>query len=419
MSEGAPPTSSAPKRRAPRNAAASGKPRAPRSGPPSGRPTAKPRLRSERGRDVIEMRRKALIWGGAALAGTLAIGAVMLYFGYGRSHAAPKVQGGAVEVDWPAELDSEQAAARLVELGLAESPGTLSVFFTATGGTGDFVPGPHLLPYGATPWDLRRMLGRSFFRPGVKCTIPEGFNRFDIAARLEKLHIAGKRGFLAASADPALLIEAGVDAVAGAAPESAEGYLFPATYELGLDSDPREIVKRLVLEANKRWEAVLLPRKDGLASLKASLGWGRREVLIMASIIEKEAAVDEDRPLIASVFLNRLIDPDFKPKRLQSDPTSSYGCFAFPAESPTCADFAGKPTPAINRDPTNRYSTYTRNGLPPGPISNPGLRSIEAVLAPATTKFFYFFAAPGGAGRHTFSQDYGTHNDVIKSGKTP
>lgn len=365
------------------------------------------------------MRRKALIWGGVTLAGTLAVGALMLYFGYGRAHAPPRVQGGAVEVDWPAGLDSEQAAERLVELGLAESPGTLSVFFKATGGTGDFVPGPHLLPYGATPWDLRRMLGRSFFRPGVKCTIPEGYNRFDIAARLEKLHIAGKRGFLAASADPALLLEAGVDAVGGAAPESAEGYLFPATYELGLDSDPREIVKRLVLEANKRWEAVLAPRKDGLASLKASLGWGRREVLIMASIIEKEAAVDEDRPLIASVFLNRLIDPDFKPKRLQSDPTSSYGCFAFPAESPTCADFAGKPTPAINRDPTNRYSTYTRNGLPPGPISNPGLRSIEAVLAPATTKFFYFFAAPGGAGRHTFSQDYGTHNDVIKNGKTP
>ncbi len=166
------------------------------------------------------MRRKALIWGGAALAGTLAIGALMLYFGYGRSHAPPKVQGGAVEVDWPAGLDSEQAATRLVELGLAESPGTLSVFFTATGGTGEFVPGPHLLPYGATPWDLRRMLGRSFFRPGVKCTIPEGFNRFDIAARLEKLHIAGKRGFLAASADPALLIEAGVDAVAGAAPRA-------------------------------------------------------------------------------------------------------------------------------------------------------------------------------------------------------
>lgn len=414
MSEGAPPTPSAPKRRAPRTPAA-GKSQAPRRGPPS----VKPRLRSERGRDAVAARRKALIWGGSTLAGTFALGALMLYFGYGRSHAPEKVQGGAVEVDWPANLDSAQAADHLVELGLAESPGTLAVFFKATGGTGDFVPGPHLLPYGASPWDLRRMLSRSFFRPGVKCTIPEGYSRFDIAARLEKLHIAGKRGFLAASVDPALLTEAGVDPLGGAPPDSAEGYLFPATYELGLDSDPREIVKRLVLETNKRWETALAPRKDGLASLKASLGWGRREVLTVASIIEKEAAVDEDRPLIASVFLNRLIDPDFKPKRLQSDPTSSYGCIAFPAEAPSCAGFTGKPTPAINRDAANRYSTYTRNGLPPGPISNPGMKSIEAVLAPATTKFFYFYATAGGGGRHTFSQDYGTHTDVIKGTRSP
>jgi len=414
MSEGAPPTPSAPKRRAARSVPAN-KPRAPKSGPPS----QKPRLRSERGRAAFFARRKALLWISAALAGTLAIGAAMLYLGYGRGHTPPKVPGGAVEVEWPAGLTSEQAAARLVELGLAESHDTLAIFLTATGGTSDFVPGFHLLPYGASPWDLRRMLGRSFFRPGVKCTIPEGYNRFDIAARLEKLHIAGKRGFLAASADPAVLTEAGVDPLAGIAPESAEGYLFPATYELGLDSDPREIVKRLVQESNKRWDILLAPRKDGLASLKASLGWGRREVLTVASIIEKEAAVDEDRPLIASVFLNRLIDPDFKPKRLQSDPTSSYGCIAFPAEAPSCEGFAGKPTPAMNRDPANRYSTYTRNGLPPGPISNPGMRSIEAVLAPATTKFFYFYAAAGGGGRHTFSQDYGTHTDVIQRGKTP
>ncbi len=413
MSEGAPPTPTAPKRRSPRDA--TGKSRPPRRGPPS----VKPRLRSERGRDAVDLRRKAFVWGGATLAGTLAIGAAMLYFGYGRARAPEKVQGGAIEIDWPAGLDSNTAAARLVELGLAESPGTLSLFFTATGGTGDFVAGPHLIPYGASPWDLRRMLARSFFRPGVKCTIPEGYSRFDIAARLEKLHIAGKRGFLAASADPALLTEAGVDPVAGAAPDSAEGYLFPATYELGLDSDPREIVKRLVLEANKRWDMALAPRKDGLASLKAQLGWGRREVLTVASIIEKEAAVDEDRPLIASVFLNRLIDPEFKPKRLQSDPTSSYGCVAFPTEAPSCADFAGKPTPAINRDPANRYSTYTRNGLPPGPISNPGMKSIEAVLAPATTKFYYFYATANGGGRHTFSQDYGTHNDVIKGTRSP
>jgi UPF0755 protein len=248
------------------------------------------------------------------------------------------------------------------------------------------------------------MLGRSFFRPGVKCTIPEGYSRFDIAARLEKLHIAGKRGFLAASADPALLTEAGVDPVAGLAPESAEGYLFPATYELGLDSDPREIVKRLVQEANKRWDMAMTSRKDGLASLQGSLGWGRREVLIMASIIEKEAAVDEDRPLIASVFLNRLLDPDFKPKRLQSDPTSSYGCVAFPAEAPSCADFAGKPTPVMNRgaragddevllflrDRGGRRAAHVQPGLRDAQRRDQGRE--DALTARLAANFSFFYA---------------------------
>jgi UPF0755 protein len=340
---------------------------------------------------------------------------VALLFGFGRRHG-PGRGGGTIAVDWPEGLSSEEAAALLAKLGLSEDQDTMAVFLRATGGTSDFVPGPHLLPEGATPWDLRRMLSRSFFRPSAKITIPEGFNRFDIAARLEKLKITGRKPFLAASADPLLLDEVGIEKGATATAPSVEGYLFPATYEFGLDSDAREVIKRLALEAQRRWEAISAQRKDGLASLQASLGWGRREVLTLASIIEKEAAVDDERPLIASVFLNRLLDPAFHPKRLQSDPTSSYGCIGWPEEAPSCAAFNGKPTPAINRDPSNRYSTYAHNGLPPGPISNPGARSIEAVLAPAATRFFYFVAT--GGGRHTFSQDLDTHNEAIHKGKS-
>src|SRR6185369_2711236 len=170
--------------------------------------------------------------------------------------------------------------------------------------------------------------------PGAKVTIPEGFNRFDIGVRLEKLKIASKRAFLAASADPALLAELKIGPA-----ESAEGYLFPATYELGLDSDPREIVQRLVAESDKRWEILSGRHKESMARLHDKLGWGRREIVVAASIIEKEAAVDEDRPLIASVFVNRLTDPEFKSHKLQSDPTSSYGCIAFPEEAPSCTEF--------------------------------------------------------------------------------
>jgi UPF0755 protein len=354
---------------------------------------------------------RAVIWGTGALVATVGLALLGLLLGYGRSRG-PGVR--VVEIDWPAGLSSDEAAALLAEQGLCESRETMAIFLRTTGGTVDFVPGPHLLFDGATPWEIRRLLARSMFRPSARVTLPEGWNRFDVAARLEKLHVASRRGFLAATTDPALLAELGIALPA----ESAEGYLFPATYDLGLDSDPREIVRRLVAETDKRWAALAGKHAESAERLRGSLGWGRREIVTIASLIEKEAAVDEDRPLIASVFVNRLTDPGFKPKRLQSDPSSAYGCVAFPDEAPSCAAYAGKPTPAINRDPRNRYSTYAHDGLPPGPIANPGVKSLEAALEPASTRYLYFFAAAGSS-RHAFSETLDAHNDAVHKGKAP
>ena len=399
--------------------------RPPQPGPnPQPRPRPRkraPRPRSDRGKVWLRARftnltprARGVLWGLGALLATLglALGGLLLGYGRARGPAGPRL----VELDWPAGLSSEEAAALLAERGLVESRDTMTVFLRATGGTGDFVPGAHLLFEGATPWELRRLLARSFLRPFTRVTIPEGYNRFDIGARLEKLRVAGKKAFVAASADPVLLGELGIAApgVSSSLVESAEGYLFPATYDLGLDSDPREIVRRLVAESDRRWEILAARHKDGLARLRVSPGWGRREILLVASIIEKEAAVDDDRPLIASVFLNRLLDPDFKPRRLQSDPTSSYGCIAWPEEAPSCAAFAGKPTPAVNHDARNRYSTYVHNGLPPTPIASPGERSLVAVLDPARARWLYFVAK--GGGRHTFSETLDLHNDAVKRG---
>jgi UPF0755 protein len=402
------------KKRARPNAGAPAASRAPNASGASRARAARGAIRDRLGR--LTPRARAFVWGAATLAGTLALAVAGLLLGYGGWHGKG---ARTLEIDWPAGLSPEDAAALLAEKGLVESRDTMAVFLRATGGTAEFVPGPHLLFEGATPWEIRRMLARSFFRPMARVTIPEGYNRFDIAARLEKLHVAGRRAFLAQSADPALLAELGVSAPGVTSVESAEGYLFPATYDFGVDSDAREIVRRLVAESDRRWEAASARHPDALAKLSAQLGWGRREVLIVASMIEKEAAVDEDRPLIASVFVNRLTDPDFKPKRLQSDPTSAYGCVAFPDEAPSCASFAGKPTPAVNKDPLNRYSTYAHVGLPPGPIANPGQKSIEAALAPPATRYFYFVAA--GGGRHAFSETLDAHNDAVHrdAGRAP
>lgn len=372
-----------------------------------------PRPSKKRPRLRLDPRVRALLWGAAGLGATLALAALALFVGFGRA-PGPKgaAPGDVIEIDWPPGLDTDAAATRLAELGLVQSRDAMAVLLRASGGVGSFVPGPHLIPRGASPWELRQLLSRSSSRPRVRVVVPEGFNRFDLAARLEKLRVAGKRAFLAASADPLLLDDLAIERAGSVGAESAEGYLFPATYELAVDTDPRDVVRRLVAEADRRWAAIATQHADGLASLRAALGWGRREVLTLASMVEKEAGADDERPLVASVFLNRLLDPSFRPKRLQSDPTAAYGCLAAPDEAPSCAGFTGKPTPAINADAKNRYSTYAHAGLPPGPIANPGVRSIQAVLAPASTRYFYFVAT--GGGRHTFSETIDAHNQAVR-----
>lgn len=364
----------------------------------------------------IGPRTRAVLWGVATFAAVAMVVGFTLVLGYGRA----KVSTGdkAVDLEWPAGLDADGAAELLEEKGLVESRRAMAAFLRATGGVAEFVPGPHLLSQGATPWELRSLLSRSLIRRSARVTIPEGFHRYDIGARLEKLRVASKRAFLAASADGKLLEEVGIEKGGAVGAESAEGYLFPATYDLELDSDPRDVVRRLVQESDKRWEAIAAQHADGIASLRGSLGWGRREIVTLASVIEKEAVVDDERPLIASVFLNRLTSDEFRPlHRLQSDPTSNYGCVAFPADAPSCEGFTGKASPAVNADPKNRYSTYAHPGLPPGPICNPSVKSIAAVLAPAPTRFLYFVAQ--GAGRHTFSETFDAHSDAVKKLRAP
>jgi UPF0755 protein len=267
-------------------------------------------------------------------------------------------------------------------------------------------PGVHLLTDDAGPQELVRRLERDGHATRAKVTIPEGYNRFDVAKRLQTLHVAPASAFLDASTNAALLHELGLEG------ESAEGFLFPATYELPLDSDPKEIVRRLVGEFDRRFLQLEQNHRLGRGQLEQTLGWGRREIVILASMIEKEAAVDDERPVIASVFLNRLRDPAFKRKVLQCDPTSGYGCLALRDRVPACSSYAGKVTHAINADPSNAYSTYVHEGLPPGPIANPGIKSLQAVLSPAASKYLYFVVR--GDRRHAFSETLDDHNAAVK-----
>jgi UPF0755 protein len=318
--------------------------------------------------------------------------------------------GAAVGVSWPDGLDASEAATLLADLGLTDQPAALAVYLRASGAMACIEPGPHLLQRGARPSELVAMLCRKDERPKVKVVIPEGFTRFAIAKRLEELGVVLGDAFLHASADRELLSQLGLPATDLAQANSAEGYLFPATYELPIDSSPAAIVRRLVDESDRRWKRLIERHPGGWERLQAELSWGRREVVVLASIVERETGLSEERPLIASVFLNRLADPEYP--HLQSDPTAMYGCLVMPEQVPACAGFSGKATPAINNDKLNPFSTYVVKGLPPGPIANPGDGSLEAVLAPAETNYLFFVAS--GKGGHEFTETYEQHLEAVK-----
>lgn len=313
--------------------------------------------------------------------------------------------GHSVVVEW-SEADGRRAGVEaLATAGVVDHPTLFRVLLAVTGLLVEPVSGPHLLRDDLTPAEVVRRLSRLSSRARTRVTVPEGFNRFKIGARLEEQGVCPALGFARAATDTTLLSRLLVRG------DSAEGYLFPATYDLFEDSAPEGVVAELVTETGKRLAALRTAHVPDFARLEQKYGWGDRELLTLASIIEKETGRADEQPLIASVFYNRLDDPDFRPaKSLQSDPTAAYGCLVVTALE-SCQGYAGKVTPAMLRDAQNPYNTYRHPGLPPGPISNPGLRAIESALAPATSDFLFFVRA--GEGRHTFTRSFEEHEAAM------
>jgi UPF0755 protein len=150
-----------------------------------------------------------------------------------------------------------------------------------------------------------------------------------------------------------------------------------------------------------------------VAELKKTLGFDDHKIVVLASIVEKETGRAEERPRIAQVFMNRLRMPTFSPKLLQTDPTIIYGCTVGTPRSPACLKWDGRIRRIQLEDRENPYNTYTHEGLPPGPISNPGRAALEAVMAPDHTPYLYFVAKNDGTGSHYFSKSVAEHNAAV------
>lgn len=314
-------------------------------------------------------------------------------------------RGRGVSVSVRAGMPLEELAEELHAAGAIDSPFLFAAYARLLGAGDALREGPALLTDDMSPRDVLQRVAVGFGEPTVRVTIPEGFDRYDIAARLERWGVAGRDDFVRASEDRALLDELGVEG------PSAEGYLFPDTYRLPQGAGGEEAVRRLVGNWQRRAAPIYEEHAGALEALGRELSFGRYQALILSSIIEREAVVAEERPVIARVFVNRLVVPGFSPRRLQADPTVSYGCRAAP-RAPSCAGWDGRGiTRAMLADRENPYNTYRHEGLPPGPICNPGASSIRAVLTAEPHDYLYFVAR--GGGRHAFSATLEEHNAAV------
>jgi len=245
------------------------------------------------------------------------------------------------------------------------------------------IAGEYELSTAMTPVTIFEYMTKGIVRLHKLC-IPEGYNLVQIAENIEKSGICSKEKFLAAANDAKL-------AAAMRIPASGfEGYLFPDTYYFSKGVPPEQIISAMVAQFRKTFQ-------DDWKKRAGELGFTQHEIITLASMIEKETGVAEERAVVASVFHNRLKQN----MRLASDPTVIYGI----------EDFNGNITKAdLNR--LTPYNTYQISGLPPGPIANPGALSIKAALYPAVTDYLYFVAK--GDHTHYFSTSLAEHNQAVK-----
>lgn len=315
-------------------------------------------------------------------------------------------RGGVLRVSLPEPPTSEGVARALYRAGAIDRPWLFAWLITVMGVEDQLPHGVVMLRDDLTP----RAVLRALVSGGgvVRVTIPEGSNRFEIARRLAGAGVVDSpEAFVARTQDPVVVARYGVRG------DSLEGYLFPDTYDFVLGGRVDDVIDKMVRTFRRRMRELRSRHPEGMSRAER-LGLDERAIVILASMVEKETGSDEDRPRIAAVFLNRLTVPTFQPRLLQSDPTVVYGCFV--ARPPSCAhvELGGRVviTRAMLEDAANPYNTYRHPGLPPGPITNPGVRSLEAVLAPADSGDLYFVSM--GNGRSAFASTLAEHQANVQ-----
>lgn len=249
--------------------------------------------------------------------------------------------------------------------------------------------GVYELPQGAGNWRALTALedGRVLV---FRFTVPEGITIWDLAdLAQQELGIPADSLLLAATDSKAAAVTLHED--------EFEGFLLPETYDVPPGTRAPELVRLMSQEFLRRWDSTWTPRLD-------SLRLTRRQLLALAAIVEGEARHDEERPVIAGVYWNRLRAGI----ALQADPTVQYAIEARTGERKPRLYYK-------DLEIESPYNTYLHPGLPPGPINSPGLASIHAALYPATVPFLYFVAVPDG--HHLFSRTLEEHEKAVATAR--
>jgi len=308
-----------------------------------------------------------------------------------------------VELEVKSGLSFPAIASLLAEKGLVDKPTWFRIYAMWQGDTTNVKTGKYVIKDNLAPQQVLAILVAGVKEVATKVTLPEGKHMLEFFALLAAAKVAKAAELEALARDKEFLGRHGITG------DTVEGYLFPDTYEFRVNEKPAVVLTRLITRHQEVWNELLAKHSHDAAKVKDKLGWGDRELLTMASIVEKEAVDPAERPRIAQVFMNRLSSPSFQPKRLETDPTIRYGCMVPVQKSPGCQqwDKRDRLHRAQLDDKANPYNTYQHEGLPPGPICNPGKGSIEAVLAPDGSEFYYFVARD--ARNHAFAKTLDEH----------
>ncbi len=307
---------------------------------------------------------------------------IVIYTSLSLLHATPR-DAEVVDVRIPAGAGYRQALSLFHEKGVIHSELPLLILGRFAGVEKTVRPGLYRIPKDATPLDVFDKM-RFGDTETITLTVPEGYNLEETAMAVEKAGLASKDEFLRSAQDQSLAKQLELNV------PTFEGFLFPDTYRIPVDAEPEDIIKIMVV----RFRTMFGPE---LKNRLSESGMTATQAITLASIVEKEARKNSERGLIAAVYLNRLK----KGMRLEADPTILYGVRS-----------TGKP---IRRSEIRRrtpYNTYVIKGLPPGPIANPGLESIKAVLYPADVDYLYFVAKNDGT--HYFSTTLREHNKAVR-----